>query len=244
MVSDLKQEEMSIFERWKKSQEKKDFQDLYTSMKPVINKAARNASFGSNIPESAFKIYAAQAFYDSLQTYDPTKGTALTTHVTNSVGNKVKRLNYKYQNLGSIPEPRAAKVGLYQNVYSNLYNTLDREPSTIEMADELGWGVRDVTRIQSELSRRDLALSEGVGEQAFIETSKESEILSQIYPLLSPDEQNVYDYVLGTHGKPKLVKPNNKIDFDRIAGRVGYSPSKVRYILSGLAKKLEREFKR
>lgn len=242
-MADTKSDELSLYNKWRKTGEKEDFQELYMSMKPLIYKAARNASYGSNIPESAHKAYAAQSFYDALRTFDPSKGGALGTHVFGSVSQKAKRLNYTYQNLGKIPEPRAAKVGLYQNEYSNLRDKLDREPSTSEMADQLGWGISEVSKIQREI-QKDLALSEGIEEHAYIETPIEDERLDYLYPMLGSEAQNVYDYILGKHGKARMVKHNGRIDYDRIAERMGCSSSKVRSLHKDIVDKFKKEMQR
>lgn len=230
------QEIESVFERWKKTQSKDDFQTLYKKLKPDITSAGMKASYGSNLPESAHKIYAAQAFYDALNTYNPKSSASLKTHVYGSVQNKAKRLNYLYQDLGYKPEPRAMKVGLYQAEYENLRLTLGREPSVAELSDKLNWNKKDVQFIQSEI-KKDLSFSDGVEEHAVIEGSKDEEVLNYLYYELSGEEQVVYDYVFGKHGKPQLVKDGKRPDYDKISARVGFSQSKVRAIWNKVAKK-------
>ena len=210
-------------------------------MKNLIYEAARKASYGSNIPESAHRIYAAQNFFDALRTYDPSKAQ-LNTHVFNAVHQKAKRLNYMYQNLGSMPEPRAQIVGLYQNEYANLRDALGREPSTAEVADRMGIGMKQVSLIQKEL-RKDLAMGEGTEEVSFAEGSRDEELLNYLYYDLGSEEKVVYEYLFGKFGKQRLVKKNNKPDFDAIAQKMGVSTSKVRTIFTGMKKKLEKLLK-
>lgn len=243
MVTERKQQEIDLYHDWNKNQSTSAFQQLYTSMKPLLYEAARKASFGSNIPESAHQIWAAQNFYDALRTYKPTAGTALQTHVYNSVHQKAKRLNYLYQNLGHIPEPRAMQIGLYQNIYENLKATLGREPSQAEVADKIGWGLKDVTKIQKEITK-DLAMDMGTEEHGVFESSIDEEILDYVYYELNGEEQLMYDYVFGKHGKPKLVKSSGKIDFDSISGRVGFSTSKARALWTKVRLKVQKALHR
>lgn len=238
-----KKKELDLFNRWRRNGDVKAFQELYTSMKPLIYSAAKKASFGSNVPESAHKIYAAQNFMDALRTFTPGKGAALATHVHGAVHQKAKRLNYMYQNPGHMPEPRAQKIGVYQSEYQSMRDSLGREPSAAELADRLSWNIKDVTNIQKEL-RKDLAMSEGTEEVAFFEGAREEEVLSYIYYDLSSEEKVVYEYIFGKFGKPRMIKPNKKIDFDGIAQRMGVSSSKVRTIFSSIRKKLEKAIKR
>lgn len=232
-----------MYHEWAKNQSTTAFQQLYTSMKPLLFEAARKASYGSNVPESAHQAWAAQSFYDALRTFKPSVGTALQTHVYNSVQRKANRLNYLYQNLGHIPEPRLAQVGLYQNIYENLKATHGREPSQAEIADKLGWGVKDVTKIQKELVK-DLAMDLGTEEYGVFESSIDEEILDYVYYELNPEEQLMYDYVFGKHGRPRMIKPNRKIDFDGISKKVGFSSSKARALWTRVRLKVEKALHR
>ena len=239
MASTRQTDELGLFHDWKQTQSPKSFQKLYTSMKPLIYGAAKKAAYGSNVPESAHQIWAAQTFYDALRTYKPNMGTALNTHVYNAVHQKAKRLNYIYQNIGHIPEPRTGKIGLYQNIHANLVSEHSREPSAAELADRLGWGVKDVVTIQKEL-QKEYAMDMGAEEHGVHESSVDEELLDYIYYELSPDEQLVYSYVFGKHGKPRMVKANSKVDFEGIARKVGFSSSKVRGLWTGVRLKVEK----
>lgn len=236
---DRKRKEVSLFNKYRRTGSKKAFQDLYSSMKPLLIKATRKAAFNSNIPESAHMAYAAQNFMDALRTYNPQKGT-LHTHVYGAVELKANRLNYLHQNLGHMPEPRAMRVGLYQNEKQFLTDTLGREPSTAELADRLRWSVKDVANIEKEV-HKDLALEEGTEQHAMYQSDKTEELLDFVYYDISNEQKLVYDYIFGTHGKPKLTKSGGKrVDFDRIARQMGVSTSKVRSLHSKIRSKLER----
>lgn len=243
MADEQKSQELDIFNKWKQTQDKRHFQALYNSMKPLIYSAAQKASYGSNIPESAHRIQAAQNFLDALRTFKPGMGASLQTHVYGSVHQKAKRLNYQYGNLGHIPEPRAKDVGLFQTEHANLRDSLGREPTTQELASQLGWREKEVTNIQREV-HKDLALAEGVEEQATVEGSLDEEKLEMLYYSgLTPDEQLIMDYVFGKHGKPKMLKANNKVDFDSIGRAAGFSGSKARALMVSIKGKAAKAFK-
>jgi len=235
----LKSEEVKLYRHWKKTQSTTSFQQLYSSMKPLLLKAANKASYGSNIPESAHQIWAAQNFYDALRTYKPTAGTALQTHIFNTVHQKAKRLNYLYQNLGHIPEPRTMQIGLYQNINENLRATLGREPSAAEVADHLNWSVKDIEKIRVEM-QKDYAMDLGTEDVGVYESSIDEEVLEYVYYELGPEEQLMYDYVFGKHGKRRMVKPNRKIDFEGIANQAGFSVSKARALWTKVRLKVQK----
>lgn len=238
-----KQLEMDVYAKWRSTQDPEHFKSLYTSMKPLIYDAAKKSSYGSNLPESAHRAWAAQSFYDALRTYKPGAGASLQTHVYGAVHQKAKRLNMMYQNLGYIPEPRAMQVGVYQNEVSNLRETLGREPTPQEIAARLDWSVKNVERIQKEV-HKDLAMEEGTEEMGVFETPETEEVLDQIYYDLTPEEQQVYDHIFGKRGKTRAVKANKKIDFDRIARSTGFSASKARAVANRIKAKYERAARR
>lgn len=231
-----------MFNRWKVSQSKEHFQDIYNSMRPLIHDAAKKAAYGSNLPESAHRIYAAQAFMDALKTFNPASGAALGTHIYGSVQNKVKRLNYEYQNLGKMSEQRSVVVGRFQNEFESLKANLGREPSSAELADHMMLPMKQVVMMQKEL-RKDLAMEAGTEEVAHAEGSKEEEFLSYIYYELNPEEKVVYEYITGHFGKPKLAKKSNKIDYASIAQRMGVSESKVRILHNSIRAKYNKALK-
>jgi len=208
-------------------------------MKPDIESAARGSSIGSNIPQPVHKIWAAQSFYDSLRTFNPQAGASLKTHVWNSVKNKGKRLNYKYQDLGSKPEPRAAMVGLFQNETANLTQELNRDPTAIELSERMGVGIQDVERIRKEV-KKDLSFDQGVGDDITFEQSVDEEILNFLYYELGNEERLVYEHLFGRSGRPRALKPNGRVDFDKISRATGFSTSKVRQIAKKIGAQLQK----
>ncbi len=234
-----KKTEIDLFKAWKQTGDNKHFQELYSSMKPLIYKAAQKAAMGSNIPEPAHRMYAAQAFLDALNTFKPNAGAELQTHVYGSVHQKVKRLNYTYQNLGSMPEPRAQRVGLYQTELANLKAELGRDPTDYELAKRTGMTTSEIQHLKKEITK-DLAIGEGTEETAFFESSVEAEKFEHLYYDLKPEEKVVFEYIQGINGKPKCVKSNNKINFERIANLTNLSASRVRTIYSQIKKKFEK----
>lgn len=243
MADERKKNEMDLYREWQQTGSKEAFQGLYNSMKPLLFDAARKASYGSPIPQSAHQIWAAQNMLDALRTYKPDAGAALQTHVYTAVNQKAKRLNYLYQNIGKMPEPRAARIGLFQNEFENMKSELGRAPSSAELADRLNWSLKTVELTQKEV-HKNLSISEGVESEPFYESSIDRAVLDDIYFDLSGDQQNVYDYMFGLHGKPKLVKANGKIDFDEIGRRSGYSSSKARALYNQIRQRAEKAFRR
>lgn len=233
-----------LYKQWKEKQDKESFQKIYMHMKPDIENAARKASMGSNIPQPVHKIWAAQSFYDALKRFDPNKGASLKTHVWNSVQGKANRLNYEYQNIGKVPETRITQIGQFKSEQAHMLNELGREPTAAELADRVGMGIKDVGRLSKEI-QKDLALGgQGVGEEVTFEQSADEEVLNLLYYELGNEERIVYEYIFGKNGKPRLLKANKRVDYDKIAARTGFSVSKVRMVAKKIGSKLDKHLRR
>ncbi len=73
---------------------------------------------------------------------------------------KVGTVVGKFANLGRIPENRRLKIPEYKEVKENLTEKLGHEPDAKMLASTLGWDIKEVVRMETELSRKDLIASQ------------------------------------------------------------------------------------
>lgn len=235
--------DMHFYDKWKETGEKKYFQQLYRNLKPTLNKASQKAAYGSNIPQSVFQAEAAQQMLTAVENYNPKFGTKLSSHVYGRVQDKLKRVNYKYQNMARRVERNAG--GVYQINYFNneklfLKDKLGREPSAQELSDVLGWSINQVEGMMNE-DRKDLSLNQELEDlNTYDDDSAGKEMLAMFYYDMNPEEQVVYDYATGSHGKDAVLKANGlDADYKAIAQRLGMPESKVLKIRNKLARKVK-----
>lgn len=235
-----RQKEADLLKSFKADPGQHTFMPLYTSMRPMIYNAALSNMARSPIPQAAHMALAAQSFYDATRTFDANKGSSFTTHMFNTVREKGKRLNLKYQNIGYIPETRATKYQGYQNALHLLKEELGREPSDIEVADESGMPVREIERMRKEITTdyvgREYLVSKGMG---FAQSDKAMQIARDIYPSLEPKHQVVLEHMVGLNGKESLVKKSGKSDIASIAKKSGLKLSDVRSARKTIARKFK-----
>lgn len=209
--------DIHLWHAFKTNPGKETFNPLYNQMKPFIDRAIYKHKLNSGIPGTAFDIQAADQFLKTVNTFDPNKGSWLRDKVAID-SQKASRLNYQYQNLGRIPENRATQVGNLRRAQDHLRNFLGREPTVTELADEMGIPKSDVVLLLKEL-RADLTEGQTKGLEAHymnFEDPEEQKMMQIIYYELSPLDQNVFDFLTGSHGRPRLMK-GNKPDYDKIA---------------------------
>lgn len=231
--------ELKLITDFKKNQDQKHFVPLYNSFKPLIFKAAQKNMFGSPIPQAAHIAYAAQSFLDATRTWDQSKG-AFNTHAFNTVFEKGKRLNLKYQNIGYIPESRATKYQFYNTTLHLLREELGREPSTLEIADEMSLPASEVERLRKEV-RQDLVMNENLPNlgNAYAQSNKAIQIAQDIQYSLIPKHALVLEHALGLNGHPALIKKNGGADVNAISKAAKIPVSDVRSAFKTITRKFK-----
>ena len=228
---ETKKNEFDLWNKWKEGGEKpEDLKPLLQSFRPYIRGKANFWSSRADLPPAAVHAEFTYQAVNAFKTYDPSKGSALGTWVTGTL-KKAQRWVSKYQDPLRFQEKRYYKAGVWDNAKATLEDRFNREPTTREMAEHLGWSEAEAGRLEAE--KRGAVFSSGLEgyDSTKIVPSREAEKLRLVQYELSPEEQQVYDYTIGANGKPQL-RPGE------IATRLNISPSKVTRIRAMIAKKM------
>jgi DNA-directed RNA polymerase specialized sigma subunit len=217
-----KENELSLWKKWKKTKDPIHLNALITSLDPFLQSNVNKFSTAP-IPRAALESQAKLLAVKALQTYDPKRGTQINTHL----GHELKHLNryvIEYQNVGKIPENRGIAISKFQNIKSNLTEDLGREPTVIELADTLMWSPAEVERMQTEL-RSDILVQQGKDE-AFFDTGynptdRTKDIVQFVYYQASPEDKKILEYSFGIGGNPVLSTAD-------MAARLGRTPAEIR----------------
>lgn len=228
------QKDLELWQQWNDhNRDPEAIKPLLQQMKPFIYRKA-NVFAGKNpqVPAEAVRAEFLNSAVKAFETYDPEKGAALHTYVDWQML-KAKRFVSTYGGgVSRIPEQRYWKVQRYQDARTELLDQLHREPTGLELADKLGWPLKDVTAISGE-ARTQIASTRLAQDQISLKPSASMETLRLLMYELTPEEQLVVEYTYGINGKPEL-KPG------QIATQMRVSPSKVSRIKSKVAGKLKR----
>lgn len=219
-----------MWQDWKQSGEHPEkMEPLLTSLQPLVNKRVQQFQ-GVPIQRETLRAHANQKVISGLRRYDPSRAQ-MHTFLTNELKG-LKRFVIQHQNLSRIVEDRANKVGPYQRALATLSDDLGREPTSHEIADKMKVSVKTVSRLSMEL-RQDLIAS-GALEDPFIdETPRSREVLKLIPYELNPTEMQVFEYLTGYGGKPKVISTG------KIAKKLGWSDSKVSQTKASIATKIK-----
>lgn len=201
--NDAKQKDLEDWQEWKKTGSKKALNKLMTRLDPVTYSEVHRAS--GTLPTTALALEARNWTYKAIQSYDPTKGTALATHVQNYLP-KVRRMNYKYQNAVRLPENMQLKYHEYNRQLAQLTEELNREPTDPELAHRLGWTKPQVVKFKNSLFADHIeSASERPAE--FTQFNDRAILMEHILGQLSPEER----FILDNHGTMSATEVSSKL---------------------------------
>lgn len=226
------QQELHLWNQWKQSGEQPEhLETLLSSLQPLIHNRLRVFQGRVPIKKEVLHAQATDIVVKGLRKFDPSR-SQMKTLLTNEL-RSMQRYVMQHQNLSRITEDRAKKVGQFQRAGAELAETLGRPATAQEVADHMKVSVKTVTRLSLEL-REDL-LASGSMEDPFLEETPRSREVLQLLPFeLTPTEMQVFEYLTGYGGKPKVTQPG------QIAKRLGWSGSKVSQVKNAIAQKAKK----
>ena len=196
---------------WKKDPSPENMTNLVKTVDPIINEAMRAYGGGSS-QSPTLRSKARGLTVSAIQSYNPSKAK-LRTHLLSQLQG-LRRMAAKEEQIIHIPEQVQLDFGRIRNAENQLRDRLGREPSDVELADEVGLSrkrisyVRGVKPTYAE-GRLTVLDEEGGGMSTpSVETMPTSPIMRSwqdfVYHDLSPTDQLILEHTLGLHNKPIL----------------------------------------
>ena len=147
--------EHQMWESWDtKGRKPGDLKPLVASMDNIIDREAKNrvGGTGGSIPFAAMKNEVRKAAIRGIETYDPNKGTKLTTHVRNNLMRVTGFVAANRNASGYTPKSRIDKYQYFQNAQNELQGQLGRAPTFSELdAATPNMSKNDVKRMLKEV---------------------------------------------------------------------------------------------
>lgn len=218
--SDKSKKELHLWREWDQSgRDPEKLEPLMDSLKPIRNKHVNRYS-SANVHRPAMEARADQLMIKSLESYDPTKAQ-LNTHMDGNL-RSLDRYTKQRQNFSRVTESRLGIVGDYGRARAELKDDLDREPTSVEIADHLKISRKQVEKLELELKSDQIGSMVPETQDAFVsDDALDKEVAELLHTTLTPEEQLVWEYMTGTGGKPRINKGSD------IAKRLGWSNAKV-----------------
>lgn len=222
-MNERNQEQESLWWTWKQDKNPQNLGNLMGSFDPMIKSYVTGLG-SQTIPRSALEGEARVQAMTAFDTYDPGRGTRLSTHLGERL-KKVNRFMYDNQRVGRLPEGQILRTSAFNRAKDDLEEKHGRPPTTEELARHLKWSQGMVSRMQRGIAG-EMAMSVN---PVLEELNKDHQagfevptVLKYVYTDLDPDEKLVFEHTFGYGGKNTLN--TNKA----IAKETGFSESKVR----------------
>lgn len=216
-----KEKDLALYLQWKEHGSKQAMGSLVEQLSPVMYSEVRRAS--GSLPTAALAAEAKKWTMKAIQSYDPSKGTALSTHVMNYLP-KIRRMNYKFQNAVRLPENMQLKFHEYNRALADLTDQLNRDPKDDELAEKLGWSKPHVVKFRNSLYS-DLLESVSTAPAEFSKFNENAILMQHLMSLLSPDE--------------KFILENSKtLSSSEIADKLHVNINRLNYLKAKLIKKV------
>lgn len=219
---ELKNRDQEAYNTWAKTKSKKDLGALINSLSGPIYAEVRRAS--GSLPTAALSAEAKTWAYKAIQTYDPSKGTSISTHVINYLP-KVRRMNYKFQNAVRLPENMQLKYHDYNKELTFLTEELNREPTDEELAAKLGWTKPQTVKFKNSLYA-DLIESNSEKPGEFTRFNENAILMEHL--------MNQLDY------QERFILENSKvISSTELAKKLGVNLNRLNYLKAKVIEKVK-----
>ena len=185
------QRDLDLWKEWKKTNNPVVLQQLLSGLAPLLNREI--SKWDTTVPRPALESKARLLTVEALKSYDPSRGAAVGTHVASRI-RKLSRHVYPYQNVARLPENQQLLYNTFQVAQNRLVDSLGRDPTHEELADELAWAPKKVTDFQKAFGRRELVESEGAQISGDDETDS---LVDFYYHGLAPHDQKLFEDITG-----------------------------------------------
>lgn len=201
-----------LWAEWKKHPTDDNLAKLLDAFSPDIRWVTTTFA-KADVPDYVVEAEAKRNLVKAFQMYDPSRGVSLRTFAVSYL-KKTNRLVYEYQNPGKVPEARILNFAKFDASKEKLMKALGRDPSSMEIANDLRWDVKEVIRMENE---RRPTISGEVAEmgQTHYDFASDS-ALTYIYYSLPNHLRPIFEVTTGFGGAPILAAADikNKLKID------------------------------
>lgn len=192
--------DMALWNRYKSGDQSAKWELLRKFQGVIVSNARKMSNVRPySVVEAELKELTLKAF----DTYDPSKGAKLATHVVNMY-KKVSRGNISSQHAIRIPENIHFKFKPITEATAYLTDTLNREPTHQEIADFTGWSLPKVVDATSRL-RRELVESKQTFDPGVNKIDPSNQALFYAYSVLDNNGKYILEHTTGYGGKSELA---------------------------------------
>lgn len=194
----------------------------------VVNK------WSGTLPMDYLKTEASLLAIKAFDTFEPSKGVALSTYVVNNLA-PISRLVYTYSNSARVPENIALKMNTYHQAVDHLTTIYGRSPTTDEIHSFTGFNSKEIGKLKT-MGKKDLIESGGNITSDFYSNKEDSDAdaIFALYSSLTPDEKTLFEYITG------FLPHQPKLSNAEIIDKLGITQAQLSYRKTQLTNKIHK----
>lgn len=219
---------VASWEIWKKTKDQNELRYLLSELQPQINMAV-NKYYASGLPVPVVRAEAKRLTLEALEVFDPSKGT-LKSYVTTYL-QKLYRFVNNNQNIIRLPENHRMELGTLKQATADFEMRYDRDPTPVELADELSWPLDKVMQLLKETRSPIMLGSDSWDKKSAGDDMEVRNAFQYASSKLKPIEVKVLEYSTGLGDTRKGT--------GEIAQELGMSPAWVSNTKAKIAQLLQ-----
>jgi DNA-directed RNA polymerase specialized sigma subunit len=187
--------DLQAWQAWKRQPNDTTLQTVLDRLDPIIQTEVNR--WVGTLARPALETEAKLLAVEAIQSFRPSGGASLATHVTNRL-KKLSRISYTHQNIARIPEYQTLKFRTFADAQAKLMDKHGREPTHDELADELNWSKSALNNYQGSLRRE--FVESGDLPPFFDKDEGDSGTGDFIYHDLAPLQKKIFEHTTGYGG--------------------------------------------
>ena len=217
------EQDKDAWNTWTNTKDKKDLSTLFGRVRPIISKEVSRWATGP-VARPILNLEAKKLALNAFKSFDPQQAQ-LATHVTNQLKG-LSRIVYTYTNPARLPEHKTLKVGTYLNAKMELEEQLGREPTMMEISEQLAWNPNEVERYSNEL-RAGYSTSKPT-PPGFDKYDADKGVVDFLYNDLHDQDKLVMEHTTGYGGKPVLGARDLEEQTGMTQGQISHAKRRIR----------------
>jgi DNA-directed RNA polymerase specialized sigma subunit len=217
----------TAYESWRSAPTPDNAEPFLTALQPDIDKALKNYGGGSEEYRTQANLLALQA----AETFDPSKGTSVRTHINNSL-HKLTQVRQDRTSALHIPENVHQEKARIKQASEEFQAEFDREPNRQELADRTNLSIKQLERIDKyHATAAESAFQGDKGDTMTKRRTANDVYMDYVYFELDPIDKKVFEWSTGYGGVEKIPKAEMarrlKISAPAISKRVNKIVKKI-----------------
>jgi len=224
-MSSARDTDLQLWKQWNRTKSDADLQALLNHLQPVISQQVTR--WGGTLSRPMLETRAKILAVEAIKSYQPNRGAALATHVTNRL-QKLSRTVYTHTQAARLPEHKAVGMTTFSVAQDHLNNDLGREPTHAELADHLGWTKGRTQEFQRAYNRKELLTSGEFNPSSFPIADQHDPIIDYVYFDMEPQKQKLFEHITGYGGNTVLSNTALMSKFKMSQGQLSYQKRKMK----------------